>query len=276
MVARLVQTNLFSNENSSYTVTNRLGAFSVVEYDRDWSVYSASGAMTEYFASKMNFRKKQVVYNLNGQNSVILQAGAMQIMTGNVNVTTDIKGAGDLVKKMFGGKVTGESAIKPKYTGTGAVILEPTYKHIILEDIAAWGGAIVVNDGMFLACDGTVDAKVQAPQSVSSAILGGEGLFNIRLQGNGIVCLESNVPRQELVEFVLDNDQIKIDGNMAVAWSPTLSFTVERTTKTLIGSAASGEGFVNVYRGTGRILVATVAGHVMRTSTPSITSNIHN
>ena len=51
---------------------------------------------------------------------------------------------------------------------------------------------------------------------------------------------------------------IKIDGNMAVAWSDTLSFTVERSGKTLLGSAASGEGLVNVYRGTGKILMAPV------------------
>ena len=55
------------------------------------------------------------------------------------------------------------------------------------------------------------------------------------------------------------NDVVKIDGNMAIAWSTGLQFTVERTTKTLVGSAASGEGLVNVYRGTGRILVAPVA-----------------
>jgi uncharacterized protein (AIM24 family) len=45
------------------------------------------------------------------------------------------------------------------------------------------------------------------------------------------------------------------DGNNAIAWFKTLNFTVEKTTKTLIGSAASGEGLVNVYRGTGKILV---------------------
>ena len=56
----------------------------------------------------------------------------------------------------------------------------------------------------------------------------------------------------------LENDTIKIDGSFAIAWSAGLQFTVERTTKTLIGSAASGEGLVNVYRGTGRILMAPV------------------
>ena len=45
---------------------------------------------------------------------------------------------------------------------------------------------------------------------------------------------------------------------MAVAWSNTLQFTVERSGKTLLGSAASGEGLVNVYRGTGKVLLAPV------------------
>jgi uncharacterized protein (AIM24 family) len=166
--------------------------------------------------------------------------------------------------------MAGESGIKPKYTGNGTVILEPTYKYIILQDLANWGGAIVVNDGMFLACDDTVDIKVQFPQSVSSALLGREGLFNARIQGQGVVALESTVPYEELVIFDLENDEIKIDGNRAVAWSPTLKFTVERVTPTLVGSAASGEGLVNVYRGTGRILVATVAGPTMNTSTKPV------
>jgi uncharacterized protein (AIM24 family) len=45
---------------------------------------------------------------------------------------------------------------------------------------------------------------------------------------------------------------------MAIAWSAGLQFTVEKTTKSLLGSAASGEGFVNVYRGTGRVMIAPV------------------
>ena len=47
-----------------------------------------------------------------------------------------------------------------------------------------------------------------------------------------------------------------IDGNMALAWSGSLNFTVERSGKSLVGSAASGEGLVNVYRGTGKVLLA--------------------
>ena len=51
----------------------------------------------------------------------------------------------------------------------------------------------------------------------------------------------------------------EVHGNFAIAWSNSLSFAVEKAGKTLIGSAASGEGFVNAYRGTGRVLMAPAA-----------------
>jgi uncharacterized protein (AIM24 family) len=71
--------------------------------------------------------------------------------------------------------------------------------------------------------------------------------------------VESPSPKEELIEIELNNDVLRVDGNMAIAWSGSLEFTVERSGKTLIGSAASGEGLVNVYRGTGRVLLAPVA-----------------
>lgn len=118
---------------------------------------------------------------------------------------------------------------------------------------------MTIEDGMFLACDTNVQNRVVARKNLSSAVLGGEGLFNLSLYGEGVVALESNVSEEELIEIVLENDELKIDGNLAVCWSSNLDFTVERTTSTLVGSAVSGEGLVNVYRGTGRVLMCPVA-----------------
>ena len=137
-------------------------------------------------------------------------------------------------------------------------MLEPTYRHILLIDPAEWGGAVVLDDGLFLACDASLKYKVTARRNVSSAVAGGEGLFNLCVSGNGVLCLESPCPKEELVEIELSDDVLKVDGNMAVLWSESLEFTVERSGKTLTGSAASGEGLVNVYRGTGRIWIAPV------------------
>ena len=245
------------NENRKFAKS--IGNFHVLEYVQDASV-SPMNAMNEYFMSKMGVRRRQVVIDIDKDHSAIIQAGAMQWMGGNVQATSGVKGIGDLLGKAIKGAVTKETAVKPEYVGEGCLVLEPTYKYIILADIGKWGPAgMTIEDGMFLACDANVKSKVVARKNLSSAVLGGEGLFNLSLQGNGVAALESNVPEDELIEVILENDELKIDGNLAVCWSSNLEFTVERSTKTLVGSAVSGEGLVNVYRGTGRVLMCPVA-----------------
>ena len=242
--------------NDDIQILSNLGPFTVIEYLRDLSV-TPSDAQTAYFCNAMNVRKRQVICDTSKAN-VTVQAGAMQWMVGNVHATTGIKGVGDFFGKAVRGKVTGESAIKPEYTGDGILVLEPTYKHLLLVDLADWNGSIVLDDGLFLACDSKLKHKAVMRSNFSSAVAGNEGLFNLGLVGNGVVCLESPCPKEELVEITLQDDVLKIDGNMAIAWSGSLGFTVERSGKTLIGSAASGEGLVNVYRGTGKVLLAPV------------------
>ena len=245
------------NENRKYAKS--IGNFHVLEYVQDASV-SPMNAMNEYFMSKMNVRRRQVVIDIDKDHSAVIQAGAMQWMGGNVQATSGVKGIGDFLGKALKGAVTKETAVKPEYVGEGCLVLEPTYKYIILADVGKWGSAgMTIEDGMFLACDSNVKSKVVARKNLSSAVLGSEGLFNLSLQGNGVAALESNVPEDELIEVILENDELKIDGNLAVCWSSNLEFTVERSTKTLVGSAVSGEGLVNVYRGTGRVLMCPVA-----------------
>lgn len=245
-------------ENSNRHFTKRMGNFSVLEYDKDLSV-NLLNAEAEYFGSQMGVHRRQLVINMNGTNTAVVQAGAMQWMAGNVVATSGVKGVGDFLGKALRGAVTKESAVKPEYKGSGILVLEPTYKHIILVDVEQWGAGITVEDGMFYACDGTVRQSLVSRRSLSSAALGNEGLFNLSLSGRGIAALESNVPEEELIAIDLNNDEIRIDGNMAVCWTSSLQFTVEMSTKSIVGSAVSGEGLVNVYRGTGRVLMSPVA-----------------
>ena len=244
-------------DNDDVKILDQKGAFTVLEYQRDLSVTPGS-AITAYYCSQMNVRKRQVMCDVSKSN-ITLQAGAMQWMLGDVNATTGIKGVGDLFGKAVRGKVSGESAIKPEYTGTGLLVLEPTYKYLILMDAADWGGSVVLDDGLFLACDSRLKHKAVMRSNVSSAVAGGEGLFNLSLNGSGVFCIESECPQEELIEVTLENDVLKIDGNYAIAWSGSLNFSVERSGKSLIGSAASGEGLVNVYRGTGKALMMPTA-----------------
>ena len=147
--------NFFNNDDVK--VIDSLGAFSVIEYQKDLSVMPET-AMQAYFASQMNVRKRQVICDIATSN-VTVQAGAMQWMVGDVRATTGLKGVGDLLGKAMRGSVTGESAIKPEYTGSGTLVLEPTYKHILLVDLKDWNGSIVLDDGLFLACESTLKHK---------------------------------------------------------------------------------------------------------------------
>ena len=124
-------------DNDDVKTLDQKGPFTVIEYQRDLSVTPGS-AVTAFYCAQMTVKKRQVLCDLNHAN-ITIQAGAMQWMLGNVSATTGIKGVGDLFGKAVRGKVTGESAIKPEYTGSGMLVLEPTYKHLLLMDAADWG-----------------------------------------------------------------------------------------------------------------------------------------
>lgn len=180
-------------DNDDIKTLDQQGPFSLIEYQRDLSVTPAS-ALNAYYCSHMNVRKRQVVCDLS-KADITTQAGAMQWMLGDVNATTGIKGVGDLLGKAVRGKVTGESAIKPEYTGSGILVLEPTYRHLILMDAGSWNGAVVLDDGLFLACDSKLKHKAVARSTFSSAVAGNEGLFNLSLSGQGIFCIEAEWPQ---------------------------------------------------------------------------------
>lgn len=242
--------------NSNIKIIEEKKGFKVLEHQKDQSS-NITTAQYAYFSKEMNIKKRQILIELK-KDAYTTSAGAMQWTTGDVAATSNVKGVGDFFGKALKGAVVNESTSKPVYKGTGLLMLEPTYKHILLEELDDWNGSLVIDDGLFIASENTVIQNITMRTNLSSAILGNQGLFNLSLNGSGIVALESPVPRDELIEVVLEDDVLKIDGNFAIAWSKTLNFTVEKSTRSLVGSAVSREGFVNVYRGTGKILIAPV------------------
>ena len=202
-------------DNPNLELLGSSGCFSVYEHRQDMSTES-SIAQLQYFMQQMNIRKRQVLAELNG-NAIKMQAGAMQWIAGNVSCETGLgsgtKAVGNFIKGMIKGAVSGESAVKPVYVGTGAVMLEPTYKYILFENPAEWGPAgIVLQDSLFLACDAQLQEKIVSRKNIPS-LFAGEGLFNLSILGNGTLVLESSVPREELFEFDLQDGILKIDGS---------------------------------------------------------------
>ena len=251
----------FVGENDNIKVIDEKGPFKVIEYEKDLSV-SPSEVMYKYFASKMNVRPRQLVVDLRKTSGIYLQSGAMQWMSGSSKLSTGIKGVADFGKKFLKSTVTNETTVKPEYSGNGYVITEQTYKHLILLDLDDWGNNLMIDDGLFLAAEKSVELSVKRRTNLSSAFASSEGFFNTVLHGKGYICLESRIPLKELIIIELNNDTVSIDGPMAIAWTSNLELTVERSAKSFVGSAVSGEGLVNVYRGTGKILMAPLTGNL--------------
>ncbi|WP_304683276.1 AIM24 family protein [uncultured Clostridium sp.] len=223
----------------------------VLEYNKLQGSTDTSAAMDMYFMEQQNIKARQVAIYLNN-DKVKVEPGAMSYFKGNLEMVSGVT-PGKLIGKMFSAAVTGESVAQPEYKGTGTVVLEPSFNHFLVLKI---DGEVIVDKGMFYCAQGGVQVKPVFVKTISSAFAGGEGIFQISLKGKGIVVLESRVPVSEIDEIHLDNETLKVDGNFAILRSGNINFTVERSAKTLIGSAVSGEGLVNVYRGTGTVWLA--------------------
>ena len=225
----------------------------VLEYEKLLGISNPSMAQQVYFMEQQHIRVRQIALYLNNEK-VTIEKGAMSYFQGDIKMVSGVT-IGNALGRFVRGAVTGEQTAQPEYSGTGLLVLEPSFKHFLVLELAD-RESIIIDDGMFYCSQGSVTVQTVSQRTISSAVAGGESLFQQKLTGPGIVILESMVPMSEIDVIDLYNDTLKVDGNFAVLRSSSLDFTVERSAKTLIGSAVSGEGLVNVYRGTGQVWLA--------------------
>lgn len=228
--------------------------FEILAYDSLEGAQNIDTAMGLFFANQVGLKMKQVRIHINN-SSVKTEAGALYYYKGKIESKTNMGGVGGLFKKAVSGAITNESAIKPTYSGTGEILLEPSFKHYIIMELSK--DAIIVDKGMFYCCSGNIEVKGVAQKNISSALLGGEGIFQIELSGTGVVILECNVPKDELVEYEIHpGEELKVDGNFVVARTKDVEFSVTKSDKSLFGSAINGEGFLNTFKGQGTVWLA--------------------
>ncbi|GKX68897.1 AIM24 family protein [Inconstantimicrobium mannanitabidum] len=251
---------------TSLNITNKLNlisqmqgdsAFQILEYDQLNGSKNVDLAVQLNFMRESGVKLKQVRIILD-DSSVRLESGALSYLKGDIEIHNKIGGPLGLGKKFLTSKVTGETMFKPTYSGTGEIFLEPSFGHYALIELE--DDEIVVDDGLFYACEESVEVGAAMQKSISSMLLGNEGVFQTRLTGSGIVVLELPVPETEIFKCKLNKDVLKVDGNFAILRTGDIEFTVEKASKSIVGTATSGEGFLNVYRGTGEVwLVPTVS-----------------
>lgn len=185
--------------------------------------------------------------NLNGQ--VWSKAGAMVSYRGNIKFEREgilEHGLGKMFKKAF----TGEGTSLMKATGNGKLYLADQGKKISILNLQ--NDSIFVNGNDLLAFEPTISWDIKLMRRVAGMLSG--GLFNVRLEGSGMVAITSHY--EPLTLLVTRNNPVFTDPNATVAWSGNLQpdFVTDVSLKTFLGRGSgesiqmkfSGEGFVVV------------------------------
>ena len=226
----------------------------IMQYDELPGILSAGGAQKLWFMQQENVKCRQpVIYIYN--SGVKIEAGAMSYFQGPLQMTTGIQTLGKAISQMFTSKLTAERFAMPEYRGTGVLVLEPSFKHYFLMRLEQ-GESLIGDKGIFYAASLGVQIQPVFAGTATGSLIGGEGIFQQQITGPGFALLEIPVPFTELAEIELNNDILRVDGNFVVMREGSIQMSVERSSKTLVGSAVSGEGLVNVYRGTGKLWMA--------------------
>ncbi len=182
--------------------------------------------------------------------TVRTESGAMYYMRGDIRMESKMPSASGFLKSM----VTGENIIRPTYTGSGELFLEPAFSSFHVFDCG--GSEWMIGGGGYVASDDAISIDIHRDKMMTS-LLSGKGFLNFwtKVRGHGKVVIKA---QGAVEEIHLNNDRLVVDGNFAVAWQGSLDYKVEKATKSLLGSATSGEFLVNTYTGTGKILLAAV------------------
>ncbi len=128
-----------------------------------------------------------VVMNLQYGESVKVQPGAMMSRDPTVNMQTGTQGG--LGKALTMKFLAGESMSIVTFTGPGQVRITGGVVGKI-EAIQLQGYPIRVRGGAFIAAEPTVEMDVQM-EKLGTAIIGGTGLFQIRMFGYGTAFIQS-------------------------------------------------------------------------------------
>lgn len=231
--------------------------FELIEISNLEGASSPKMGMELYFGQQAGLKMRQVRVTLSG-GSIKTESGALYYYKGNIQSQTKMGGVGGFLKKSLVGGITDESAAKPLYQGNGEIYLEPSFKHYLILNLN--NTSIIVDKGLFYCCSGEIDISVQAQGNVSSALLGGEGIFQIKLSGTGVAILELTVPSSEIVAYQLQpGEEMKVDGNFAIARTDSVQFSVTKSDKSILGSMMNGEGFLNTFVGPGIVWLAPTA-----------------
>ncbi|UII54546.1 AIM24 family protein [Cytobacillus spongiae] len=186
---------------------------------------------------------------INLSNQIWAKSGAMVSYRGQIKFEREgilEHGLG----KMFKKALTGEGTSLMKATGNGKLYLADQGKKISILQLQ--GESIFVNGNDLLAFEPSINWDIKLMKRVAGMLAG--GLFNVRLEGTGMVAITSHY--EPLTLLVTPDNPVYTDPNATVAWSGTLEpeFVTDISFKTFLGRG-SGESIQMKFQGEGFVVV---------------------
>lgn len=203
-----------------------------------------------------------VEIELDPQETVIAEAGAMLYMKDGIDFVTKMGDGSEPEKGLFGKlmsaaarKITGESIFITHFTHQGmgkshVAFAAPYPGTIVPVDLAAIGGTVIVQRDAFLCAALGTKISIHFNQKLGAGFFGGEGFILQKLQGDGKAFIHAG---GTLIEHELNGETLRVDTGCVVGFQEGIDFSVQRAgnMKSMI---FGGEGlFLATLSGTGKV-----------------------
>ena len=196
-----------------------------------------------------------VICQLEQDERVTCESGAMSWMSPNMEMETSGGGLG----KMFGRMMSGESMFQNHYTakrGPGIIAFASSFPGAIKAYEITPSTPIICQKKAFLACSEGVELNVHFQKKLGTGLFGGEGVVMQTISGNGFAFLEID---GSTVEYNLSKgEQLVIDTGYLAMMDATVSMEIQQI-KGVKNALFGGEGLFNtVVTGPGHVLLQTM------------------
>ena len=192
-------------------------------------------------------RDRMLEVNLDGK--VWTKMGSMVAYLGNIKFTREgvmEHGIGKMLKKA----VTGEGVSLTKAEGNGKLYLADDGKKVSVINLE--NQSIFVNGNDLLAFEESINWDIKMLKKVAGLMSG--GLFNVKLEGTGMVAITTHY--DPLTLKVTPENPVFTDPNATVAWSGNLKpdLKTDVSLKTFVGRG-SGESLQMAFKGEGFVVI---------------------
>lgn len=179
--------------------------------------------------------------------TVRARSGAMSNMAGNITLTPRLPTVGHTLRAIF----NDEARVRPHYSGSGTIMLQPSlggYHLLDVQENDRW----ILEPGVYWASEGDVDLGLHR-EPFWAGLWAGDGFFAFKttLDGHGTVAINAPGP----VEIVdVEDGELRVQGRLVLGRTEGLKFSSQRSAR-FPRNLISGQKRLRVFSGTGRALV---------------------